>query len=169
MIAVSSNGKSVAFALEDRTIRIRDVATGAETDRLTGNAWWLLFGPDSHTLFGLANNGLKTWKAGADGRWTLAHFRKLDVGNRNVSLGVNQYLVLSEGDKDQRIDAFAWEDDKPLASVILDKDTHIDKIYVAHDRKRIVAIGSKEADNQHGGLTGENGITRQARPARVVP
>jgi serine/threonine protein kinase/WD40 repeat protein/tetratricopeptide (TPR) repeat protein len=144
VISVSPDGKFIAFALQDRTIRIRDVATGAETGKVSGDAWGILFGPDSRTLFGLADGELKTWKAGADGRWAMARSRKQPAGSRIVSLGVGLYLILSGGDENQRIEAFAWEDDKQLGSIILEKNTHIENIYPTRDRKRIVAVGSQD-------------------------
>jgi WD40 repeat protein len=145
-LAVSPNGKLAAFALQDGTIRIRDVATGVETGKVSGNAWrWIIFGHDSRTLFSVAGVELKTWKADADGRWAMVHSRKLKPGTRNVVCGVDQYLTLSGVDSQQKIEAFAWENDKPLGSVTVEKNTRIENTFLTRDRQRIVALGSKEA------------------------
>ncbi len=144
LIAVSPNGKLVAFALQDGTIRIRDVATGLETATLSGNAGWIVFGRDSRTLFGDVGKELIMWKAGADERWDLARSRKLDNGRREVCMGADHYLVLSGGEKENRIEAFAWNDDEPLGRVILDQNTHVDNIYATRGPSRLFAVGSKE-------------------------
>jgi WD40 repeat protein len=64
-VAVSSDGKALAAACHDSTVRLYDAATGREQGILAGHhlhLWCLAFSPDSKTLATTGDDGgVKVW------------------------------------------------------------------------------------------------------------
>jgi tetratricopeptide (TPR) repeat protein len=139
-LAFSSDGKTLATAGADQTVRLWDVLTGQERSTLAGHKGPVLkvqFSPDGNTLATASWDGVKLWRAATDPE-ALARRTILDSDDPNYQVARQAHLsawaLATTADPEERNPAKAVELAKKAVELAPTQGTYWNTLGVAQYR-----------------------------------